>query len=66
MKTRNTTVGWPHPMFYAHPEAFTDVESGGSYGCGSTSYGLPAKPGWDASSGLGTLSLPKLRAIYGV
>lgn len=60
------TIGWANPIFYANPSAFTDVTSGGSYGCVSTTYGLQAKHGWDASAGLGTLSFPKLRAIYGV
>lgn len=59
------TVGWANPTFYAHPEAFTDITSGGSYGCGSGS-GFPAKHGWDAASGLGTPLFSKLRAVYGV
>ncbi|KAF8320678.1 subtilisin-like protein [Clavulina sp. PMI_390] len=60
------TVGWANPTFYANPDAFTDVTSGGSYDCTNTSYGLPAAVGWDASAGLGTPNLNNLRAIYGV
>ncbi|KAF8320677.1 subtilisin-like protein [Clavulina sp. PMI_390] len=60
------TVGWANPTFYANPSAFTDVTSGGSYSCASTSYGLPAETGWDASAGWGTPDLTKLRTVYGV
>ncbi|KAF8320754.1 family S53 protease [Clavulina sp. PMI_390] len=59
------TIGWANPTFYANPDAFTDVTSGGSFFCGTTSDGLPAKTGWDASAGLGTPSLVKLRSVYG-
>lgn len=66
IKAGKATVGWANPTFYANPSAFTDVTSGGSYACASTSYGLPAKTGWDASAGLGTLSLTALRNVYDV
>ncbi|KAF8308704.1 subtilisin-like protein [Clavulina sp. PMI_390] len=61
------TVGWANPTFYANPSAFTDVTSGGSFECGrSTTLGLPAKTGWDASAGLGTPIFSGLRTVYGV
>lgn len=66
-KAGKATIGWANPAFYAAGEStFTDVTSGGSYACGSTSDGLPAAAGWDASAGLGTLNFSKLRTLYGV
>lgn len=63
------STGWIHPTLYSHPQAFTDITTGGSYGCkgiNDTTLGFPAKAGWDAASGLGSLHFPALRAIYGV
>lgn len=62
-------VGWVNPTFYKNPSAFTDVFSGESGGCGSSTAASPALPvesAWDASTGLGTPLFTKLRAIYGV
>lgn len=60
------TIGWAHPAFYSNSDLFTDVTSGGSYACSNTTYGFPAKSGWDASAGLGTLQFASLRKLYGV
>lgn len=65
IKKHKRTVGWANPKFCMNPHAFTDVTSGGSYTCNTTSYGFPAKTGWDASAGLGTPLFRKLREIYG-
>jgi len=58
------TVGWIHQTIYGNANAFTDVTSGGSYGC-SGNAGFPAKSGWDASTGLGSPTLGNLRNIFG-
>lgn len=60
-------TGWIQPTLYAAANVTTDVTSGGSYACtSSTTLGFAAKPGWDASAGLGTPLFAGLRAAYGV
>jgi tripeptidyl-peptidase-1 len=59
-------VGYINPFFYSHNTTLTDVTSGSSKGCGNTTYGFPAKNGWDPSTGLGTPLFPNIRAAYGV
>lgn len=60
-------TGWIQPTLYASANVTTDVTSGGSYACtSSTTLGFAAKAGWDASAGLGTPLFAGLRAAYGV
>ncbi|KAH6656282.1 peptidase S8/S53 domain-containing protein [Truncatella angustata] len=53
-----STVGFVHPILYAHPEVFNDVTEGSNPGCDST--GFLAAKGWDPVTGLGTPNFPKL------
>lgn len=56
-------VGWVHPRLYAAaPSIFRDIQRGSITGCvdaNNKTHGLPATKGWDAASGLGSLSFPK-------
>eukprot|EP00403_Amphidinium_massartii_P007095 CAMPEP_0178377058 /NCGR_PEP_ID=MMETSP0689_2-20121128/3723_1 /TAXON_ID=160604 /ORGANISM="Amphidinium massartii, Strain CS-259" /LENGTH=592 /DNA_ID=CAMNT_0019997101 /DNA_START=105 /DNA_END=1883 /DNA_ORIENTATION=+ len=56
------TLGFLNPLIYSHPEAFNDVTSGASSGCGFRD-GWPAKDGWDAVTGHGTPNYAKLAAL---
>ncbi|KAK0563057.1 hypothetical protein OC861_005015 [Tilletia horrida] len=59
-------VGWIHPTIYGNTGGLTDLTSGASRGCGSsTTLGFPATSGYDASTGLGTPVFPGLRSVYG-
>lgn len=52
-----STLGFLNPFVYAHPEAFSDITTGGGRGsCGE----WPAKKGWDAATGVGT---PNYKAL---
>jgi hypothetical protein len=51
-----TNVGFPNHLFYAHPEAFTDVTEG-------SGNGYPMAAGWDPSTGLGVPQVEKLKKI---
>lgn len=51
LAANKSTVGFVHPVLYAHPEIFNDVTAGDNANCGST--GFLAKPGWDPVTGLG-------------
>lgn len=61
------TLGSVNPIFYAHPEIFKDVVKGnnysGNFSKSATAY--PAMPGWDPSTGLGTLMFDRLTALVG-
>ncbi|KAH8879787.1 subtilisin-like protein [Thozetella sp. PMI_491] len=57
-----STLGFVHPLLYAHPEVFHDITTGSNPGCNLTySNGFPAAKGWDPVSGLGSPIYPKLR-----
>jgi tripeptidyl-peptidase-1 len=53
-----STLGYLNPLFYAHPEVFTDILSGNNPGCGTQ--GFYAAKGWDPVTGLGTPIYTKL------
>merc|ERR1711972_1193698 len=53
-------LGYLNPFLYEHADAFFDVTSGSSSGCGFFSKGWPATKGWDAVTGLGTPSYDRL------
>ncbi|UZJ54600.1 hypothetical protein CBS101457_003920 [Exobasidium rhododendri] len=59
-------VGWFNPFVYANTGDFTDITSGSSMGCGSTTLGFPVKSSWDPSTGVGSPLFSKLRATMGV
>ncbi|KAK2072007.1 hypothetical protein P8C59_006386 [Phyllachora maydis] len=63
-----STLGFVHPLLYAHPDAFTDITTGSNPGCNASySNGFPAAEGWDPVTGLGTPIYPKLlRALMDV
>jgi tripeptidyl-peptidase-1 len=46
-------MGWLNPWLYSKGSAaFNDIVAGSNTGCNTA--GFPAKPGWDAASGIGT------------
>jgi tripeptidyl-peptidase-1 len=60
-----STLGFLNPLIYEHASAFNDVTTGASAGC--LTDGWPAKPGWDAVTGLGTPNFAKLaKAVEGL
>eukprot|EP00632_Arachnochrysis_sp_CCMP2950_P005827 CAMPEP_0185705084 /NCGR_PEP_ID=MMETSP1164-20130828/18998_1 /TAXON_ID=1104430 /ORGANISM="Chrysoreinhardia sp, Strain CCMP2950" /LENGTH=561 /DNA_ID=CAMNT_0028372461 /DNA_START=14 /DNA_END=1699 /DNA_ORIENTATION=+ len=61
-----STLGFLNPLLYSDlmkNGTFFDVAAGASDGCGPLSTGWPAVPGWDAVTGLGTLSYKNLAAV---
>ncbi|KAI1124400.1 peptidase S8/S53 domain-containing protein [Nemania abortiva] len=54
-----STLGFLHPILYAHPEVFHDVTVGNNPGCNNPT-GFPNARGWDPVSGLGSPNFPKL------
>ncbi|KAI8628143.1 subtilisin-like protein [Xylariaceae sp. FL1651] len=61
LKAKKPTLGFIHPILYAHPEVFTDVTSGTNAGCDTV--GFKASPGWDPVSGLGSPDFAKLSKL---
>ncbi|KAI1325767.1 subtilisin-like protein [Xylariaceae sp. FL0255] len=55
---KKSTLGFIHPILYAHPEVFNDITSGSNAGCNTTGF-VNAK-GWDPVSGLGSPNFQKL------
>lgn len=60
LQNGKSTLGFVNPLLYSNADLFNDITSGASTGCGFTGEGWPALTGWDAVTGLGTLSYPKL------
>ncbi|KAI0018743.1 subtilisin-like protein [Xylariomycetidae sp. FL0641] len=58
LRAGKSTVGFVHPVLYAHPEVFNDVTQGSNEGCDTG--GFVASEGWDPVSGLGSPNYPKL------
>merc|ERR1719291_1027180 len=55
-----STLGFLNPLIYEKASAFYDVtKGGGRSACGE----WPAKPGWDAVTGVGTPNYEKLAAV---
>merc|ERR1711904_305506 len=57
-----STLGFLNPMLYENAQVFNDIVSGSSssnFGDG----GWPAKEGWDAVTGLGTIDYKKLAKV---
>lgn len=57
-----TTVGFVHPVLYAHTHIFNDITEGSNPGCGSD--GFPAARGWDPVTGLGSPNYEKLLKVF--
>jgi tripeptidyl-peptidase-1 len=65
-------VGLLNPTLYAHASAFHDVTSGTNGCCGGAdptnvvccSRGFSAAPGWDAVTGLGSITYTALEAMF--
>merc|ERR1712187_1068563 len=53
-----SSLGFLNPLLYslAGTDSFQDITTGSTSGCGFFSSGWPAKQGWDAVTGLGTLN----------
>ncbi|KAJ4856549.1 pro-kumamolisin, activation domain-containing protein [Trichoderma breve] len=62
LAANKSTVGFIHPVLYAHTEVFVDITEGSNPGCNTT--GFPAVKGWDPVSGLGTPYFPKLVDLF--
>ncbi|GJC89477.1 tripeptidyl-peptidase sed1 [Colletotrichum liriopes] len=62
LAANKTTLGFVHPVLYAHPEVFTDITEGSNPGCNSS--GFLAAKGWDPVSGLGTPMFPELVNLF--
>lgn len=63
LQNGKSTLGFVNPLLYSNAALFNDITSGSSTGCGFTGGGWPALDGWDAVTGLGTLSYPKLAEL---
>jgi len=50
---KGKTLGFLNPLFYAHPECFTDITAGNN-DVQQDGYGWYCTPGWDPATGLGT------------
>ncbi|KAI0166013.1 subtilisin-like protein [Xylariaceae sp. FL1272] len=61
LKQHKHTIGFVHPILYAHPEVFNDVVEGTNAGCDTT--GFVASKGWDPVTGLGSPNFQKLVKI---
>lgn len=57
-----SSLGFLNPLLYslAGSNSFQDITTGSNSGCGFFSSGWPAKEGWDAVTGLGTLNYKNL------
>lgn len=55
-------VGFVNPTFYKNPAIFNDIISGNNSICGSLPFN--ATPGWDPTTGLGTINYPKLLDVF--
>ena len=56
------SIGQPHAVLYAHPQAFNDVRRGDNR---SQGVGYTANAGWDACTGLGTPRGVAVSALFG-
>lgn len=64
LQSGKSTLGFLNPLIYAHSSAFNDITQGTNNGCGLFFRGgWPAKPGWDAATGVGTPDYGKLSDI---
>ncbi|KAI1298791.1 subtilisin-like protein [Xylaria venustula] len=61
LKAGKSTLGFIHPILYAHPEVFNDVVSGSNPGCDTV--GFKASKGWDPVTGLGSPNFAKLSKL---
>jgi tripeptidyl-peptidase-1 len=60
LQNGKSTLGFLNPLIYANTDAFNDITTGSSEGCGFEGNGWPAKKGWDAVTGVGTPDYAKL------
>jgi tripeptidyl-peptidase-1 len=63
LQNGQSTLGFLNPLIYKNADAFNDVTTGSNDGCGFMSGGWPAKKGWDAVTGVGTINYAKLAKI---
>merc|ERR1712217_631942 len=65
LQNGKSTLGFLNPLIYASMSSFNDIKNGssssGSASCGRE--GWPAKPGWDAATGVGTPDYQKLAQV---
>lgn len=55
-------VGFVNPIFYQNPHIFNDIISGNNSVCGSLAFN--ATPGWDPTTGLGTINYAKMLEVF--
>lgn len=60
----NSTLGFLNPWIYEHVNAWNDITSGSSTGCGFED-GWPARKGWDAATGAGSPNYGQLLTTLG-
>merc|ERR1712130_121046 len=65
LQNGESTLGFLNPMIYEHAQAFNDITTGSSSPgfCSTRTDGWPAKPGWDAVTGVGTPDYIKLASV---
>jgi tripeptidyl-peptidase-1 len=64
LQNGKSTLGFLNPLIYQNADAFNDVTTGSSQGCGIfENDGWPAKQGWDAVTGVGTINYAKLAKV---
>jgi tripeptidyl-peptidase-1 len=64
LQNGQSTLGFLNPLIYQNADAFQDITIGSSQGCGLfSSDGWPAKKGWDAATGVGTVNYAKLAKV---
>merc|ERR1712054_450242 len=64
LQNGQSTLGFLNPLIYENTDAFNDITTGSSSGCGFFGNdGWPAKKGWDAVTGVGTVNYEKLAKV---
>ena len=62
MKDDGKTLGFLNPLFYSHPDVFTDIVIGNN-DLNYNGFGYEAVEGWDATTGLGVPNFGKMQAL---
>merc|ERR1719183_337332 len=63
LQNGQATLGFLNPLIYKNADAFNDITTGSSEGCSFMGGGWPAKSGWDAVTGVGTINYAKLAKV---
>jgi len=63
LQSGTSSLGFLNPLIYKNAAGFNDITTGSSNGGCSFSSGWPARPGWDAVTGVGTPDYAKLAKV---